>query len=132
MRTRDIDANGARATNTRTLTFIDIEASGGWVAGKAWRALATEATGRVAANGSFSAPTQETLGEVAFVDILASGGDVGRIVGPSFVANAKRFFALGLASCVSAAFHIFARSFARGGWGFSDETGLAFATMTAR
>jgi hypothetical protein len=41
---------------------------------------------------------------------LASGGDVGRIVGPSIVANAKRFFALGLASGVSAAFHIFARS----------------------
>lgn len=45
------------------------EASGGRVAGKAWRALATEAAGCVAANGSFSAPTQEALGEVAFVDI---------------------------------------------------------------
>jgi hypothetical protein len=131
MRTRDIDANGTRSADVRTLTFINIEASGGRVARKTWRALATEATGCVATNRTLSAATLEALGEVAFVNILTSGGNVCRIVGPSFVAYAKRFFALGLASCVSAAFHIFARSFARGCWGFADETGFAFATMTA-
>lgn len=41
---------------------------------------------------------------------LTSGGDIGRIVGPTFIANAESFFALGLASCMSAAFHIFTRS----------------------
>lgn len=51
------------------LVFILTEASGGWFAGKAWRALATEATRCVAANRSFSATTQKALGEVAFIDI---------------------------------------------------------------
>ena len=41
---------------------------------------------------------------------MASGGDVGRIVSPAFVADAERVVALGLAGSVSPAFHIFARS----------------------
>ena len=42
---------------------------------------------------------------------MTSGSDVGRIVGPSFVADAKSFFALGFACSVSATFDIVARSY---------------------
>lgn len=131
MRTGNVDTNRSRATNTGTLTLVDIEASGGWFAGKAWRALATEATRCIAANRSFSTTTQKALGEVAFIDILTSGGDIGRIVGPTFVANAESFFVLGFASRMSTAFYIFAWGFAGCSWRLADKTCLAFATMAA-
>lgn len=51
------------------LLRIRTQASGGRVAGKARRALATKAAGRVATNRTLSATTEKALGEVAFVDI---------------------------------------------------------------
>jgi len=62
---------------------------------------------------------------------LTSGRNVGRIVGPSFVANAERLLSLCLASGVRSAFDVLARSFAgRQRW-FADESGLAFAFVTS-
>jgi len=69
------------------------------------------------------------LGEVALVDVLTSGRNVGRIVSPAVVTDAESFVSRCLASGVNPALDTFARSFAGRCWRFTDEPSLAFAAM---
>ena len=85
----------------------------GRIAGESRWTGATETSRCVGTDGALSAAallSEDSLCQIAFVDILATGRDVGRVVGPTIVADAEGLFTLRFASGVRAAFNAVARS----------------------
>lgn len=130
--TGSVDADGASPTNAWSVTFIDIVTTNGRIASETWWTGATKTSWCVGTDGAFSAAallSEDSLCQIAFVDILAAGRHVGRVISPTVVAYAEGFFTLRFASCVLAAFNTVARSSAGGEWRFADKSGLAFAPV---
>jgi len=129
-----VDADGASPTNAWSVAFIDIVTTNGRIAGESRWTGATETSRCVGTDGALSAAallSEDSLCQIAFVDILATGRDVGRVVGPTIVADAEGLFTLRFASGVRAAFNAVARSSTGSeGW-FANKSGLAFAPVTA-
>lgn len=127
-----VDADGTSPTNAWSVAFINIVTTDGRIASESWWTGATETSRCVGTDGALSTATllgEDSLCQIAFVDILAAGCDVSRVISPSVIADAEGLVPLRFASRMGAAFNAVARSSAGSeGW-FADKSGLAFAPV---
>lgn len=129
-----VDADGTSPTNAWSVAFINIckmkstqlklchhivfnvintVTTDGRIAGESWWTGATETSRCVGTDGALSTATllgEDSLCQIAFVDILAAGCDVSRVISPSVIADAEGLVPLRFASRMGAAFNAVARS----------------------